>query len=218
MTKLKSKNMMANPGSFKHLNRTISYLVIALIMVVIFSQCSKSTMTSTTSILNQDKYKVWQLVDTAFLAQTLVIKNAPKKYDVLILKASKMKHRLKALEPKEEMKDNISYVQAEKPVILVDLPFTFGKFRTYRLENSSLFSPELANKFPDIRSYSGYQKDNKTVTLRMDVNPSGLFAMITSPSETIYIRPIENDYYICYKKSDVDEGNKDFYEPSKNKQ
>ena len=208
---------MGDFSLFKHLKTTISYFVVVLITGMLFFQCSKSATTPSTNILNQDNYKIWQLVDTASLAETLVIKKAPKKYDVLILKSSRMKHRLKVLEAKEHVKDNISYVKAEKPVILIDLPFTFGKFITYRIENSSLFSPELAKKFPNIRSYSGFQKDNEVVKLRLDINPSGLYAMITSPNEVIYIRPVENDYYICYKKSDVGADNKEFYEPTNKK-
>ncbi len=196
-------------------NRLVSF-VILVIAPTFFLQCGKTTA-SNTSTLNQDKYKVWQLVDTSSLAKALVIKNAPKKYGVLKLKSSKIKHLLKALEAKERVKDNISYVEAEKPAILIDLPYPFGKFYTYRIENSSLFSPELAKKFPDIRSYSGTQKENQTVHVRLDVNPSGLFAMITSSSEIVYIRPVENDYYICYKKSDVAADNKEFYEPTNKK-
>ncbi len=196
-------------------NRLVSFVILVMASSF-FLQCAKTT-TSNTSTLNQDKYKVWQLVDTSSLAEALVIKNAPKKYDVLKLKSSKIKHLLKALEAKERVKDNISYVEAEKPAILIDLPYPFGKFYTYRIENSSLFSPELAKKFPDIRSYSGKQKENETMHVRLDVNPSGLFAMITSSSEIVYIRPVENDYYICYKKSDVAADNKEFYEPTNKK-
>ncbi len=196
-------------------NILISF-VIALLVSLVFSQCAKTT-SSTTNILNQDKHQVWQLVDTSNLTEKVVINNAPKKYDLLKLKTSKIKHLLKALESKEKVKDNISYVEADKPAILIDLPFPFGKFYTYRIENSSLFSPELAKKFPNIRSYSGHQKDNNAVRVRLDVNAMGLFSIITSPSETVYIKPVENDYYICYKKSDVAADNKEFYEPSNKK-
>lgn len=196
-------------------NRLVS-CVILVITSSFFLQCAKTT-SSNTNTLNQDKFKVWQLVDSSSLAEALVINNAPKKYDVLKLKISKIKHLLKALEAKEKVKDNISYVEAEKPSMLIDLPFPLGKFYSYRIENSSLFSPELAKKFPDIRSYTGHQKDDEAIKVRLDVNPSGLFAMITLPNETIYIKPIENDYYICYKKSDVDADNKDFYEPANKK-
>ncbi len=207
---------MANLYYDQMKNNKLVSCVILIITSSFFLQCAK-TASSNTSTLNQDKYKVWQLVDNSSLAEALGIKNAPKKYDVLKLKISKIKHLLKALEAKGKVKDNISYVEAEKPSMLIDLPFPFGKFYSYRIENSSLFSPELAKKFPDIRSYSGHQKDNEAVKLRLDVNPTGLFAIITSPSETVYIRPIENDYYICYKKSDVAADNKEFYEPTNKK-
>ena len=190
-------------------------ITLFVILLVFFVRCGKSTIGTSTT--NQDKYKVWQRVDKRNLTERVTIKNAPKRYDLLKLKLSKIKHLLKALEAKEKVKDNISYVEAEKPSMLIELPFPFGKYHSYRIENSSLFSPELAKKFPDIRSYSGRQKENETVHVRLDVNPSGLFAMITSPIETVYIRPVENDYYICYRKSDVDADNKEFYEPGNNK-
>ena len=66
--------------------------------------------------------------------------------------------------------------------------------------------PDLAIKFPGIKSYSGYDVNNKSTSIHFTVNSLGLYAMILSPDNgTIYIDPYTEDRkkYMVYLKKDI---------------
>ena len=139
----------------------------------------------------------------------------PRKYQILKLDIKKVKARLRALEPKAKVPNQLRYEKTTEDDVLLQLPWNDGRFYTFTVKPSNIFSPELAKKFPDIRSYSGEKIDDGTTHLRLDINPSGLYAMITAPSQTLFIRPMDEEgrLYLCYDKVDVDRDNKKFYEP-----
>jgi len=90
---------------------------------------------------------------------------------------------------------------------IVEFPDNEGNLLKYNVKETSILHPELALKFPTIKSYVGQDIDDKSTTIHFTLNSLGLYAMILSPSKgTIYIDPhTENrKVYMTYLKKDTD--------------
>jgi uncharacterized repeat protein (TIGR01451 family) len=66
-------------------------------------------------------------------------------------------------------------------------------------------APELAARFPQIKTYAGQGLDDPAYTTRLDMTPHGFHAIIGSPQGTIYIDPLlkgDITRYASYYKKD----------------
>lgn len=83
----------------------------------------------------------------------------------------------------------------------VDLPTPNNSYIRLKVKLSNVMSQELSEKFPSIKSYTIYNSEN-SVTGNLDVNPSGVFAMINTGGTTFFINPVtkKSNEYICYDK------------------
>ena len=76
-----------------------------------------------------------------------------------------------------------------------------GSFSRFGIEESSVLEPELAAKFPEIKSYRGQGIDDASLTVRFDRTPQGFHALILSGSQTINIEPAnvgKSSLYVNY--------------------
>lgn len=94
----------------------------------------------------------------------------------------------------------------------ISLPDTNQAFIMVKLEDSGTMSPELAKKFPNIKSFRGQELDNSSTKVRIDKNSSGLFAMIVRDGQTYFINPIKkgSSTYIVYDKAHAVRGGNPF--------
>lgn len=98
------------------------------------------------------------------------------------------------------------------------VPTPNGELLTVTVKNSSTMSPELAKKFPEIRSYEILNSE-KISSGRIDINASGFYAMLTIDGNTYFINPVEKDSkeYVCYLKSEANTKSKNpFFEQKNN--
>ncbi|MCK8521578.1 M12 family metallo-peptidase [Aquimarina sp. D1M17] len=90
---------------------------------------------------------------------------------------------------------------------ILELPAKDGDIQRFSILEASIFEPELAKKFPDIKSYVGYGIDDPTSIARFSLSKSGgMHVMISSGNhKTIFIDPYTKDKqdYIAYYKTDL---------------
>ncbi|UGS23827.1 zinc-dependent metalloprotease [Flavobacterium channae] len=89
---------------------------------------------------------------------------------------------------------------------IVEFPNSKGELSKFRVYESPIMEKGLADRYPDIKSYSAIGIDNPTVRLRFSVTLFGLHVMSTSGDEgTYYIDTYTKDLnnYIVYNRKDL---------------
>lgn len=87
---------------------------------------------------------------------------------------------------------------------IINVPNSDGDIESYRIVEASVFSPELAARYPDIKSYVGYNVDNSGSRIRMSVSPKGVQTMITYIDKPmVFMQPIDGNpsKYIVYNRA-----------------
>ena len=75
------------------------------------------------------------------------------------------------------------------PSTLLELPHPDGGLVRFRVIESPVVAPELAAKYPDVRTYRGEGVDDPTASVRFDVSPRGFSAMVLSALGAWYVEP-----------------------------
>lgn len=88
----------------------------------------------------------------------------------------------------------------------IELPQINGGMKRYQVMENSTLHPELAAKYPEIKTYDAYGIDNPGELVKFDITPKGFHAMIITPGEhPVFIDPLKKDntpYYILYSQKD----------------
>jgi len=96
---------------------------------------------------------------------------------------------------------------------IISLPSPDGKLLRFKILYSPVMAKELADKFPEIRTYLGQSIDDPFTSVRFDLTPNGFHAMIYTLSDVIFIDPYakgDNYNYISYFKKDFVKENANF--------
>jgi len=135
---------------------------------------------------------LWQQVVTVPSDNKQVVH--PDKYLVFSLQSQSIK--------------NILFSLSENPsnAITMALPSPDGSMKSYKVWQESMMEPELAAKFPEIKTFTAVSVDNPNVTAKLDFTTLGFHAMVYDGEKTYFIDPYTNpadNYYLCYYKHDV---------------
>ncbi|SFZ90222.1 Por secretion system C-terminal sorting domain-containing protein [Chryseobacterium limigenitum] len=93
----------------------------------------------------------------------------------------------------------------EKSMIIISFPNSEGKMENFKVKENSNFDPQLAAKYPDIKSYVGEGLDDPNSTVYFSISQLGLSSMeIYGDKSAVFIEPYTKDLstYVVYKKSD----------------
>ncbi|MCS3871344.1 hypothetical protein J3D55_004260 [Chryseobacterium ginsenosidimutans] len=90
--------------------------------------------------------------------------------------------------------------------LIIKFPDSDGKIRDYIVQEASVMEPELQAKFPEIRSYTGWQKNHPENTIRFSVTPkTGISVMYFDNWDISYLDSYakDNSSFIVYKRKDL---------------
>lgn len=97
-------------------------------------------------------------------------------------------------------------VAVESSALELSLPRPDGSFERFRIVESPIMAPELAAKFPEIRTYLGQGIDDPTASLRFDLSKQGFRAQVIGWRGSYYIDPFQprdTESYVVYRKADA---------------
>ncbi len=94
---------------------------------------------------------------------------------------------------------------------IISLPNGEGKMENFRVYENAVMAPELAAKYPEIKSYVAVGIDNPNARAYFSNSSLGFKSMTLYPNQsTVFIEPVSDDLntYTVYKKSDRSETDK----------
>ncbi|RAK65739.1 reprolysin-like metallopeptidase [Hymenobacter edaphi] len=91
---------------------------------------------------------------------------------------------------------------ARQSATVVSLPLPDGTAGRFRVVETQVMHPQLAAKFPQIKTYAGQGIDDPSAVAYFDVTPAGLHTMILSPGNTVYMDPTADgvNHLVFYKR------------------
>lgn len=100
----------------------------------------------------------------------------------------------------------MEFTPAAAAPVRISLPLPEGGMETFDVVESPVMAPELAARFPGIRSFQAYSVKNPLVSARFDYSVNGFTAAIQGPEGKVFIEPYATNqtaYYYCYNTRDL---------------
>jgi hypothetical protein len=82
-----------------------------------------------------------------------------------------------------------SLPETAEEAAVMDLPTPDGSTRAFRVWQTAVMHPDLAAKYPDIKTFTATALDNPAVTAKLDYSPRGFRAMVLDGASTFFIDP-----------------------------
>lgn len=150
--------------------------------------------------------ELWNNSSDEVIKKGLILEreNHPFKYQIFNINIEVLKQKLQNAPTRNFINDNSN--------VTITLPTPNGNSKEFTVYEQSDFEEGLAQKYPNFKSYVGYQIDNKATRVHFTINANGFNGIILSPNHsTIYIDNYTTDLKKClvYYRSDI-ENNKSF--------
>jgi len=122
--------------------------------------------------------------------------------------ANPVKYKLYKLDT-EEIKADLANAPkrfSNNESLVLKFPTAEGKLVDYVIQEASVMDPVLQAKYPDIRSYVGYEKGNSGSSIRFSVSPyDGVNVMYFNGGKTAYLDTYTQDKstYMVYSREDL---------------
>jgi hypothetical protein len=100
----------------------------------------------------------------------------------------------------------------------ISLPLPYDETHEFAMHRVQVMAPELAEKYPQIRTYEGRSISDPTTSIRLDFGENGAHYMVIKSGEQIYLEPVtkgDRAFYIIYNKKDVKKYPIDFERPER---
>jgi len=96
--------------------------------------------------------------------------------------------------------------------IKIYFPDEFGVFKAYYIEEKSVLAPQLAAKYPQIKSYSGYGVEDEKSKIRFSASHNGFQVMMVHPAKpkTTFIQKSSKNNYVVYSRNGLSKKDNDF--------
>ena len=93
-----------------------------------------------------------------------------------------------------------------KSTFIMQFPDATGKMIPFLIKEYPVMHPDLAERYPNNKSYKGVSVNDKSLRIRFSVNEKGLHAMLVNKNREVqYIDPIANNKtsYKIYRRKDL---------------
>jgi hypothetical protein len=146
----------------------------------------------------QNSENLWSNVDETQIVTTGQRYIIPQVYRTIKLDVVGMRNFLS--EAPQEFSD-----ESRTKSVTLFLPQPDGSLQRFSILESPVMAPELAARYPEIKTYLGKGIDDPSALVRLDLTPLGFHAMVLSPNGNIFVDPyslgdVEN--YISYYTTD----------------
>lgn len=176
-----NKNYIPHPGVVK------VFFIFLLLLQFLIPSISAQTIES----------NYWKYIDESQVPKSEKRYIIPASYKTLKLETETYRETLTFLPDEKSVQSGL------KQAWTISLPNPSGEFERFLVMESSIMEPELAAKFPELKTYRGDGIDDRSASIRFDMTPNGFHGMVLSAKGNWYIDPyfFSNDvYYIAYWK------------------
>ncbi len=91
-------------------------------------------------------------------------------------------------------------------LIMMLIPLPNGELERFGFFETPIMEPALQAKYPSIRTYTAQGIDDPRKTIKLELGPRGLQAMIFAPTGSMIISPAfeeDNSHYVVFQKKDL---------------
>ncbi len=89
--------------------------------------------------------------------------------------------------------------------VTLTIPMPDGKLTRFRIRESAIMEPALAERYPEIKSYRGQGIDDPAMTMRADWSPLGFHALVLGAGEAFTVLPSAGGNSTIYASSNARE-------------